>query len=262
MSNSASALHVLLSDFRGISGSPGAAWASVLGANYGSAEFVLRHTEVVGLLREVIKYTDTLSASSQERYSKYQVKWWEAIVAAQNGMGTNSPATLISESEIDHLAGLGEFIENSLASTVAMPGPIDLSELRSLLVEWETVLPGIASLRDESRRVLLAQIQHVIWLIDNSATYGVSRVVAEAQGVTTAVATASPEVTDPGQQASWADRLKRLYVAVCVASTTAFGVATPALEQGARLLEQANQVVEQAADLADGPDARGGTGSP
>ena len=168
-----------------------AAWSEVLDAKWKSLEFAKRHGEVVRLWCETVNQIDSLPPEkTRERLRSYATSWWVAIIAPDSSWSNNtSPALVISEADLDHLANTGDLIAGQLTGTAIAPAHADLDTLRAQCQEWISILSDKTEITEEQLRLtLLGQVSHLLWLIDNARTFGVSRVVEHGDQVTGALA--------------------------------------------------------------------------
>src|SRR5215831_19061917 len=164
-----------------------AAWSKVLHAEWKSLEFAKRHGEVVRLWCETVGQIDSLPpGQTQSRLRSYATSWWLALVVPDSPWGNNtSPAVVISEADLDHLTNTGDLIRGEFAGTAIAPTGTDLDALRVQCQEWISVLSDQTEITEEQLRLtLLGQMRHLLWLIDNARTFGVSRVVEHGDQVT------------------------------------------------------------------------------
>lgn len=180
--SAAHALHDMIAAVqRGIPQSEGTsyhAWQRVSGHNVGTSDFARYHAEVVELVREVAESLRTLDDVPQRRYEAYLPAWWAAVVLPRRDWV--AAGELLEESSLDMLGSLGDVLE-SRALTVGLPNPHApemLAKAVSFLmaeVEKEVTLPPTV------REQVLADLRHVVWLLDNVSAFGVDHAVAATE---------------------------------------------------------------------------------
>lgn len=253
--NPAAALHDLLKAVIAAEAALPTAWSQVLEAEYGSSRFAKRHAEVMHLLGEALRLAWFLPDDRYGRHARYAPVWWKALVMPDNAWINTRSDALIGQSDLDHLANLGDLLDASLRHTAAVPDETRLEDIKADCQEWLDALPGFTSLPPETRRLLEVDLHHVVWLIDNVGKFGSARAAHEAQAATAAAATATDLVTDPVQRAEWLARSQRLIGKVALFTFTTTASLTPALASSAYMLEQVNNNIDQVADIVDGPEA-------
>jgi hypothetical protein len=199
---SAHALHSVLQAVKEANTSTLAqAWSKVLDAELRSLKFAERHGEVVGLWCETLSQIGSLpSERTRARLRSYAVSWWSALIVPDSSWSnTNtSPANVITDSDLDHLANTGDIISSQLTGTAIAPDTADLAALRSQCEEWVSILADRTEIaEDPIRLTLLGQMNHLLWLIDNVGLFGVSRVVErgdQAAGALARTALSKPNV--------------------------------------------------------------------
>jgi hypothetical protein len=253
--NSAQALHSLLTQLHASGTSITKAWESVLDVKWGSAEFDRRHAESVGLFGDTLRVATSLEPRAHARYLKYADSWWEALIASGSNW-TQAPASkLIEESNLDHLAALGDLLAARLPDTAANPMESEVEDLRTFCMSWVENLGNFKSLSLPLKRMLAADLQHVVWLIDNVGLFGSAAVANASQTAATSVANAVPHVQDLDERSKWVVGATDLVLRVgrfTTATTLAFGLT---LQGSAYAFEQLNNNIDQVADVVDGPEA-------
>jgi hypothetical protein len=233
-----------------------AAWAKYLKSDYDSDDFAYAHAEVLLLLRDALRYAFALPKPSRERYLKYSKAWWAACLYPAGDWQKTAPNAIISTSELDHLAGLGDVLEASLVGTMAVPRTDNLEGLKADAEGWVEVLKGTdVGIPEATRRVLRAQIDHIIWLIDSVETYGPTRVAEEAGVFATSLATATPQVPEGAARGEWTARAQDWVAKVSLFTVAVAGPLTLTATATAYSLGSVNDVVDQVGDLIDGPEA-------
>jgi hypothetical protein len=252
--NPATALHEVLSSVASKSTRLDLAWAEVLEAEYGSSEFARRHAEVSQLAADCFRLTDGMSDERRARSLKFASAWWSALVAPLvSWQATQAPA-FMPAAEIHHLALLGDVFEEIYPSTEVTPDSTQLAGLRGECERWLQALDTFTSVPLGTRRLLQADLRHLVWLIDRVNLLGVTRVAHESQAVTTQMVMAVQKVSDPTQQADWFARAQTFFSKVAALMLATSLTMTPALYASAQLLEQVNNNIDQVADVLDGPE--------
>jgi len=166
------------------------AWSKVLNAELRSLKFAERHGEIVGLWCETLNQIDSLpSERTRARLRSYAVSWWSALIVPDSSWSSTSSANVITDSDLDHLVNTGDIISSQLTGTAIAPDNADLTTLRAQCEEWVSILADRTEIADEPIRLaLLGQMRHLLWLIDNVGTFGVSRVVERGDQVAGALA--------------------------------------------------------------------------
>lgn len=233
-----------------------AAWAKYLKSEYDSDDFAYAHAEVLLLLRDALRYAFALPKPSRERYLKYSKAWWAACIYPGGNWQQSAPKDLISTSELDHLASLGDVLEASLVGRMAVPKTEHLGALQADAKGWLEVLeaPDIG-IPDATRRVLRAQVDHILWLIDSVETYGPTRVAEEAGVFATSLATATPQVPEGAARGEWTARAQAWVAKVSLFTVAISGPLAISATATAYSLQSINTVVDQVDDLINGPEA-------
>jgi hypothetical protein len=233
-----------------------AAWGKYLEIEYESDEFAYAHAEVLLLLRDAMRYAFALPRPSRERYLKYSKAWWAACLYPSGNWEGGRPSTLISTSELDHLASLGDVLEASLAGTMAVPKTDHLAELTADAEAWQDVLKQTdIGIPEATRLVLRAQVAHILWLIKSVDTYGPTRVAEEAGVFATSIATATPQVPEGAARGEWTARAQDWVAKVSLFTVAIAGPLAISAAATAYSLQSINTVVDQVGDLLDGFDA-------
>ncbi|MGC5365493.1 hypothetical protein ACPXCE_28115 [Streptomyces sp. DT24] len=224
-------------------------WQDALGEPWGSPEFCRKHAEAVNLLTGTINEISSLPDHQQQRILRYTPAWWSALVIPDHAWhGENTIVRLISQEALDMLASTADLIAGGRTGTAAAPRGQDLEGLRTQCEEWSTLLTEMPSdtLRDNLREGLLAQVNHLIWLIDNAATFGGSRISGQANEFVGALAQAGLEI--PERHAAWRGRWGKSVYAMLVALTlftTGSELTHKALDEGSGLVREIAQTVHE-----------------
>ena len=157
-------------------------WGAVAGATVGSNDFAAYHGEVVGLFSETLEGLSTLAPDAQTRYGAYLSEWWDALVRPRIDWATEG-RTIIEDPALHMLGALADVMEaRASVSPPTSPRATEiLQKAISLLVhevESDTELPFTV------REQILADLRHVLWLLENVSTFGVDHAVAAVEKVT------------------------------------------------------------------------------
>ncbi|MFJ8430318.1 hypothetical protein ACIQ9P_03335 [Kitasatospora sp. NPDC094019] len=224
------------------------AWSSVLGAEYGSGAFAARHAEVCLLLADVTRQIGGLSERSRERLERYVNAWWSAVVQPEFSWGDSArrPAGVLEPSHLDHLESAADIIAATFRGSSAAPTGGGLDQLREQCAHWLGMVEDRDNfeLPEALRDTLANQIRHLVWLIDNVALVGVSRVSQEAVSVVGSVAHASHVLRprDEQSESRWKRSMVSLVAALGLFTTGAVG-AREAIEAGDGLVREVVRIV-------------------
>lgn len=158
------------------------AWWSVANAEITSSEFAQFHAEVLHLFSEVAVGVRALTSKQQERYASYLPKWWDSLVRPLNTWAQDG-LSITDETSLHVLAGLADLMEARAEATGPKnpQAPEVLHRAVLLLIaEVEQDLDLPATVRDQ----ILADLRHVLWLLERVDTFGLDHAVAEAERVT------------------------------------------------------------------------------
>jgi len=254
--NSASRLHDLLAEVVEQKAQVAQVWAAVLGADVNTPDFARRHVEVLALLADTVAMLPLVPEASRRRYERYVPHWWTGVCGTTLhwGAGNAYSNELISAEHLDQLGAFGDLIEARTEGTSAAPTGEGLADLRARCEEWKTLLGEVIGLTAQTRAVLNAQIEHLLWLIDNVETFGPARVASEAQVVLSEAAMATKDVRDPEQRKTWRQMVSATAAAVALLTGAVNTYAVPTLEAGNSVIAQIDQIVDGTADILDGPD--------
>lgn len=153
-------------------------WGTVLDVAAQPAEFARRHSEVVGLFRQVHSYLLALPDADEdrERYLQYIPSWYRAVVLPGAWTGTQSN-NVVKPEILEHLGGLGSSIRKSSPRSVIEDDAIEA--LRASLEHWRSLAED-ADLPHYLAEEIRAHLHHIDWLLANVATFGTRPVVDEA----------------------------------------------------------------------------------
>lgn len=180
------ALYEILDRLKKSDSSVAEMWVQILDANWQTPEFALRHAEVVGLFSDAMIEIGNLNPESvSKRFHKYTSSWWHAIVGPTQVWDHTVASFIISDSDLDQLATASDLVVAQLGGSLLVPAVSDLALLREECEGWASLVAVSDEITDQSfRQTLLAQINHLIWLIDNAATFGLPRIVQRGDQVT------------------------------------------------------------------------------
>ncbi|RZT17944.1 hypothetical protein EV589_2193 [Mycobacterium sp. BK558] len=154
------------------------AWANIFAAEVGTADFSLRHSEVVGLWRQIYDLLTGLPKHDEDReqYLTYMGHYYEAIVAPQ-AWSSNAGVGLADSKLVDHLTGIASTLKYRAVASPRLDEDV-VTRLRESLVEWREIL-NEADFEERLASEIYAQVDHLEWLLDNIGLFG-SRPVTEA----------------------------------------------------------------------------------
>lgn len=217
--SSASALHSILETLVSTEApNMAVAWSRVLNEEFGSFEFCRKHGEVVRLWNDTLDEISALAPErAKSRFQSHTVFWWSAVINPKNQWeGNLQPSQLIAQTELDHLASVGDLVSAQIQGNTRAPTAGDLAELREQCEEWLALLQDTEEIGNDSfRQTLLAQVQHLIWLIDNVDQFGVSRVVENSDTLTGTLlrTVGTPQARVKNSEQFW-NRIRKLIVVV------------------------------------------------
>ena len=233
------------------------AWAAVLGAEPGSAEFARRHTQAVALLADTARDIDALPPTSRERCNRYLPAWWRAVVGDDlgwNSAADNTAQAIITSSDLDHLIAAADLIEARLGGTSLAPRESALDRLAADVQDWRTLLDDTPDLPDALADQLRSQLDHLLWLVEQAPRFGASAAARAADEALGTIKRASGSVRDPDTRKRWSDKYVALLTTIGLLTAGA-GAAEKALEATAgsiRAIESTVQAVDSAHDALDG----------
>ncbi|WP_405631192.1 hypothetical protein [Streptomyces sp. NBC_01174] len=243
-------LHAILSRIQGSNASSYAAgWGLALGAEWGSLEFSKKHSEIVNLLTETVQQLNALPERPRNRYLRYVPSWWTAVIQpVASWTDTNRPAVqIIKQDALDHLESAADIIAGTLAGSDAAPRSADLVAMKQQCGEWLDLLNEIdeLELNGPVRDQLVAQIEHLIWLIDNVEMFGGARVAGEASRVVGSLAQAGATLTtsDPNTASRWQKAWFAL-IGICLVFNTGAPVVQESITSGGELFKEIAAVVQ------------------
>ncbi|MEU7725196.1 hypothetical protein AB0B78_08100 [Streptomyces sp. NPDC040724] len=223
-------------------------WQSVLGSDRGTAGFARKHAELVALLADTINDIQALPSQQRDRVMRYVPGWWNALVLPEHNWNADSSSShVINQQSLDMLAATADLIAGNYSGTAAAPSGNNLDELRNQCEEWLILLretPGSA-VSENLTEALIAQVSHVIWLIENADMFGGARVASEANSIVGGLAQAGLTIpsNQPEQQGRWQKAVYGLVVALTL-FTTGSEMATNAVEAGNGLVKEIAQTVQ------------------
>lgn len=187
MSTPASSARALHDTFAAVDGgitashSPYHSWKEVSGYATESSDFARYHAEVMALVGDVVEELQTLEPRQRERYAQYLPAWWAAIVRPRRDWAARA-TEIIDTPSLHLLAMLADLLESraSLTGTTTPKAPEMHRKAVLLLVDD---IEREADLRASVQTQVLADLRHILWLVDHVDTFGVDRVVGAAQKV-------------------------------------------------------------------------------
>lgn len=252
MANAAKQLHDLLAAVRAKGElSLADAWADALGAEYGSPDFAVLHAQVVALLSDSAVAISALRSSSRDRIRPHVAAWWEAVVMPNGAWAAQRTHAreVISDGELESLANAADIIEAQLTGSDFAPYDLLLQDIDRICVEWAALIPQ-ADLPVELERALVAQVDHLRWMVSKAALFGVAPISREALRTVGSLSAAAKEIGNHGIAATW----RKGCAALAVAVTTFTGAATlttHALEATNDAIQEIEQIVSTVSDLGD-----------
>lgn len=178
----------------------------------------------MALLERVAQDINLLPAESRGRYSPYFAAWWRSLVQPRVDWATSG--SLIEQTHLDMLGMLADLIESNarLANGGYVPNALD--QVRNLaerlLSEVKSIEPT-AGLSPALKTQIMADMEHVLWLVDHASTYGVARVVEVAEQAT-------GRLTSAAATSTWFPLRKwAISAALVIGSLTAFGADATAI---------------------------------
>jgi len=219
VANSGHQLHILLETVRDTgSVTLATAWAAVLEADFGSEEFVRRHSEVVALLADFLGLVNAdPDVRRRARNAEYGAAWWLALVHPTANWEDGSMAQgagVIQKSDLDMLITIADVLEGG--GDGVGPGAEELDQLRSAVVAVITEIED-AGLPLGLRTQLLHDMDHVIWCLDNCEMFGSGSVQRAAERATGAVIATIPRIPEGGRK-SWKQHAMDLIAALTLLS--------------------------------------------
>lgn len=150
-------------------------WIKVLKAQPDTAEFAIRHAEVVHLVRRLQLYLLALPEGDQtrNRYEGDVVIWYNAVVYTGNWDGNwQAHNSLISADKVNLLGSLGEI----LSYRAAQETPPDVDTLLASLADWAALLDETELPPDLAAKIR-AQVEQIEFLLSEVETYGLEPLV-------------------------------------------------------------------------------------
>jgi hypothetical protein len=174
--NPATALHgILRTVVTTPQGDVNSVWTNILGAPVGSVDFTQRHSEVVGLFRQVYELLLGLPEGDTEReqYLSYMPHYYKVIVYP--GSWTDEASSIGAVNVVDHLTGIASTFRYR-ALTTPQVSEDAVTRLRASITEWNSLL-GEADLDEKLANEIRGQVRHIEWLLDNTTLLGMQPVV-------------------------------------------------------------------------------------
>lgn len=221
-------------------------WTTVLGAEAGNVVWAQRHAEVVGLFRAVIQQLESLPNGdrSQMRALKYAPSWYRAVVWQDHWQHNSQPAhNVISASDLDQLGFAADYLAYRLPSGAAHPSDDAIARLRQEVQAWLGLLNETEDLSESVREAIAGQMRHVLWLLDNVDTFGITPVVRETQ-------VAVGQVTETMFTRPSGSPLKRKWVMHFGGLLVALGLVTQGVQATNQVLEAARDTLTVVGEIA------------
>lgn len=196
--SAARALYEVLADLDASSAqSPFHAWKEISGVSPDDPLFARHHVALLTLLDRVSRDISALPSPSRDRYTPYFASWWAALVRPRADWATALP--VIERANLDMLAALADLVETR--DTLVSGGLVDgaLEQLRALAEQVRAEAADIpdADLSASVRDQIVADMEHVLWLIDHSDTYGAVPAVQAMEMATGRIAAATTTNSSP-----------------------------------------------------------------
>lgn len=222
-------------------------WEEVLGEPYGTAEFSLRHAEVVGLFGRTVSRLFALPEGhrARVRYSRYVPNWYTAVVPYSAWHTAGQPASsVISQGDLDHLGGFADWVaERDRDLGEGIPDAA-MDRLREGLDTWKELLAE-AALPESLRDQITAQVSHIEWLLSQIDLFGPQPVI---QGASSLVGT--------GLQAlAFAPTFGKKIARASARLTAAIAIITAPIAVGNNLYAELEVMGENIQELAERGDA-------
>jgi hypothetical protein len=189
-------------------------WEELLGAAPGTHLFAMRHSDVIGVWKQVndlllgLRETD----DARTQYLAYMPRYYEALVF--QGDWARQPSEATSERMVvDHLTGIATMLQYRGLANPALSGDA-IDRLKASITEWRGIIAE-AMFDEKFATELNAQVNHLEWLLDNVSLLGSRPVVEASQKLVGA------SVVAMGKKPSFAKRIGRA-TAAFVAAVTVF----------------------------------------
>lgn len=153
-------------------------WQQVFGQAPESVAFARIHTELMSLLTEVLHDIRELPPEGQERYATYFGAWWAALVRPRQDWAADG--RLLDKASLDMLASVADVIEMraSLRGQAREDAPEVLMRLVTGLLEQ---VQGESTLALHVQQQIVADLKHVLWLLENVELYGISHAITATE---------------------------------------------------------------------------------
>ncbi|MCZ4497529.1 MAG: hypothetical protein JWQ74_82 [Marmoricola sp.] len=215
----------------------------VLGADYGVEDFGRRHLEVCALLQETLRNVEALPPQLRQRYQTYTHAWWTAVMAPHVHWGAQQdPVDILTTEHLDLLGGLSESLETRLSGTASAPLNLDLAPLKSQSEQLLSLIDEV-DLPGPYRMMLVRDLEHLVWLIDNADRFGVAAAARIGQAVLGGIEVAQARVST-NDKAGWRKRVVEFGGALLILSA-ALDAGTAVLESGSGLVSEVVSIVSE-----------------
>lgn len=225
------------------------AWSKALDAPFDSWQFAKRHGEVVNLFKETVEGMDALPERTRLRLERYVNAWWIAVVGPQSVWNNNQhpPARVIDDTALDQLGSAADLLSLYCAGSAVAPAAANLDQLREACADWLDLLQNLGpeELPDALKLQLVAQLQHLIWLIEISPLVGGARVAQEASRFVGALANTAATAPNgsPARSSTWREKLGA-FLGVLVLFTAGVEASTAAIDAGQGAVTQVEELIE------------------
>ena len=215
--NPARALHDLLERFSGTTQRTEilARWEEVLEVERGSPDFYRRHAEMMSLLGETFRLIEAFPADSRIRFQRSWHGWWSSLMAPADNWQASPSGFGLDLSNLDSLGHAADLIDARMGKSADTAPGTTLDALREASAEWVEVLAADEDLPEGLRESLLAELTHVLWLIDNGQFFGSGRVAERATTAVGLLLVASTQV-DESRRRAWFARLQKFVSALAL----------------------------------------------
>lgn len=240
------------------------AWQDALEEPYGTSDFARKHSEVVGLLVDAQSEIASIENERvRNRVEKYLNTWWNALIRPSDNWTQFSARDLISDSDLDMLGTACDLISSQRGGLNSTSAASDLASLRAECDEWLSLISDTSEIANDSfREALLTQIKHLVWLIDNADTFGISVIVQRGDQITGALVREAAREGAVKNTGRFRDRINGFVTALTLVANLihssqviydAADHALPAAEKIIKEITSTNSDHVQPPPLADGP---------
>lgn len=157
------------------------AWMRVSGFAIESVDFARFHAEVIELLSEVEEAVRGLPEIQRGPYVDYLTSWWEALVLPRTDWA--APRHQLLEPSHLHLLGALAGVLEARALVTGLPNPDAAGTLRRAIVFLLSEVESDLDLPVTVREQIVADLRHVLYLLDNAELFGVDHAVTATEKV-------------------------------------------------------------------------------